>query len=107
MPIHYFKCLKCNREFRSLQEFPVCCKLKAKKQLTAPKSKFLEARDPEAKERGKSQLKGHDSLIRERARNYKRDHELHDYIQLNEKDDAKKYGWLNENGRKRKKIDDL
>ena len=75
--------------------------------LSAPGAKFMESRDPESKEKGKSILKNQDKILRERARNHSRENELHDLIQTNDDKMSKENKWVNANGEKRKRIDDL
>jgi len=105
--LNHFQCVVCDGVTRAFKQTIEHCGKPAKKLLAAPKGKFMEPRDAVAKERGKSQLRGHNEIVKARARNYKRDHELHDLIQLNDKARVTECGWLNRDGVKRKKIDDL
>lgn len=73
-------------------------------ELEAPQAKFMEPRD---KAKGKSVLKDQNKLLKERSRNHSRDQELDELITMNSKDLAVKNKWVNEDGRKRKKIDDI
>lgn len=70
----------------------------------APQAKMLE---PVSKFKGKSQLKDQQKILRARTRNHARDHDLEDLITTNSKEVVKKNKWVNSDGRKRRKIDDL
>jgi len=107
MALNHFECTICCTITRSFDQSIEHCGKPTKKLLVAPSAKLMEPRDALAKDRGKSQLKGHNAIVKARARNFKRDHELNDLIQLNDKDHVSKYGWLNEKGVKRSKIDDI
>lgn len=75
--------------------------------LVAPNQKFMVSSDPE---KGKSKLKDQDKILRARARNHSRDHDIDDNIQLNTANgltSAVKANLLNSKGEKRRKIDDL
>jgi len=107
MALNYFECKVCFTITRSFDNNIVHCDQPTRKLLAAPNAKLMEPRDALAKDRGKSQLKGHTEIIRARTRNFKRDHELNDLIQLNDKNRVNQCGWLNEGGTKRRKIDDI
>lgn len=72
--------------------------------LSVPEAKFMEARDLDRK---KFVLKDQDRMLKQRAKNYIRDVEMHDMIQSNSQETAKQMGWLNEKGLKRTKIDEM
>lgn len=104
MPIRWFKCTKCEKEFRSKKENPVHCEgYYSELILKAPNFKMQET-DPKT---GKVRMQDQDKILRERARNHSRDNDLDDLIQKNNPNDAKKNAWINEKGEKRKAIDDL
>jgi len=107
MALNHFQCTICGEVFRSFK--PVCnhCGKPANKLLAVPNGKFLAPRNDTEKSRGKSQLKDQNKIIKARSRNFKRDHELDDLIQLNDEASVERYRWLNDNGVKRKKIDDI
>lgn len=102
MAIKTWKCVVCGEEFRSKHKKPHCDQEPAEL-LTAPQVNFFEKTD---KNTGKSALVNQEKILKERARAHSRDHDLHDLIQLNPKDDATKNHWINENGTVRRKIDD-
>lgn len=105
MPFRWFKCTKCQEEFRSRQEKPFHCDVEESEVLlSAPSTKFMELKDPE---RGKSSIVNQDKILKERARNHSRDNELDDLIGSNDKETISKNGWLNDRGTKRKAIDDI
>lgn len=106
MPLNNFKCEQCGEEKRSLKEGPTHCGEPMKKVVVAPPAaQFLEPRDSE--HRTRSVRKGLTKEARERSKNHARDKELHDFIQTNHPETVKNMGWLNKDGTKRKKIDDL
>lgn len=107
MPLLKFKCVKCNEVFRTFAKDAYHCKVLAKRVITPPRSKFMEAKDDSMRDRGKSQLKNQEAILRERTRNFKRDHETDDLIQSNPQTKAVEYGWFNRDGKKRNKIDDI
>jgi len=53
-----------------------------------------------------SRLKNMAKYVRERAKNHVQRTEMDDLIQKHGTTAAKRMGWLNEDGKKRKKIDD-
>lgn len=81
----------------------VHCNQIMKKVMAPPGTKFMEKKDPE---KGKSVLKDQEKILKERARSFSRENELDDMIQSNTNDVAKRQGWLNAEGKKRKKVDD-
>ena len=97
MPFRWFKCPLCGIEYRTKKESPQHCEKPSELMLTAPGVSVRE----------KGQLVNQESILRERARNHSRDHSMDDLIQKNGKQVVHQSGWLNENGQKRKKIDDV
>lgn len=76
-------------------------------QLTAPATKFMEKVDAN---NNKSRIKGLKKQLTERARNYSRDVEIDQNIQVNKVnglDEQVTKSFLNSKGERRKKIDDL
>jgi hypothetical protein len=72
--------------------------------LAAPTAKMMEVID---KETGKSRLKDQMKILKERTRNYARDREADDLIQANRNNGIERSGFLNKDGKKRTKLDDL
>ncbi len=75
--------------------------------LVAPETKFMITADAV---NGKSKLKDQDKMLRARARNYSRDVELDDTIQLNTANglvDSVNRNLLNSKQERRRKIDDI
>jgi hypothetical protein len=111
MPLFNYECQNCGTQLETFKKDPVCsCSGEAKtmkKKLAAPPAKFMEPRGPEAKERGRSVMKNQDKILRERTRNHSRDVELGDLIQTNKPEVVQAAGWLNDQGTKRRKIDDI
>lgn len=107
MPLRTFKCPVCGEIIKTLKkEIPMHCDTAAEQVLAAPSTRFNEYRDPENKEKGKSQLKDLQKILKERARNHSRDNDLHDLVQTNNDDVSKMNKWIKEDGTVRKKIDD-
>lgn len=72
--------------------------------LTAPQTKLMETTDAH---RGKSRQKDLTKILKARTRNYARDFEADEMIDLNNKNSLERSGFLTKEGRKRKKIDDI
>lgn len=73
--------------------------------ITAPNQKFMITANPSTK---KSKLKDMEKVLKERARNHSRDHDLDETIQLNRDNQFQvSRNLLNSKGEKRKKIDDI
>lgn len=72
--------------------------------LSTPGTKLMETTDAF---RGKSRQKDLTKTLRERSRNFARDHEADDMINANKANDLKRSGFLTNEGKKRKKIDDV
>lgn len=104
MPIRTFKCSECGEVFQALKPTPEHCGVSAEVVLCAPQAKFLECTSPEKR---KSALKGQRQILQARAKEHSRSNDLHDAIQANDEGMAKRVGWLREDGRTRKRIDDL
>ena len=107
MAVNYFKCIKCGEVIRSMKKDPSHCDSIMERILVAPQVKFEEYSDHVAKEKGKKQLKDQKKMLLERARNHSRDNDLDDLIQQNNDGIAIKNQWMDENGKKRRKIEDL
>jgi hypothetical protein len=69
--------------------------------LVAPTSKMMERAG------NKSRLKDQTKILRERSRNFARDHEADEMISLNDRNNLKRSGFLNKDGKRRKKVDDI
>lgn len=113
MPVRYFECPECGAMTRTLKRVkPTCVHAETAKSypmeevLVAPELKFQEYKDHVAKEKGKAQLKDQDRILRERTRSHSREHEMHDLVQSNDREEAVRNQWINEDGSVRKKIDD-
>lgn len=75
--------------------------------LSAPNRKFMESADPI---KGISRLRNQTKILRERSRNYARDREIDDNIQINRingLDENVAKSFLNSKREKRRKIDDI
>jgi hypothetical protein len=75
--------------------------------LAAPNQKFMEVSNPE---KGTSKIRGQQKMLTERARNYSRDREIDDNIQINRVNGLGTQvskNLLNSKGERRRKIDDL
>lgn len=73
--------------------------------LVAPNQKFMVTANAAT---GKSKLKDMDKVLKERARNHSRDHDLDETIQLNRDNKFQvSQNLLNSKGQKRRKIDDI
>ena len=112
MPLKWFHCDICDSEIRTFDPDPICTHggdtsrppRDMTELLVAPKTKFMEKQDDF---RGKSRLRDQEKILRKRAREYSRENEMHELIANNPKEEAVKNGWVNREGVKRKKIDDL
>lgn len=73
--------------------------------ISAPNQKFMVTANAATK---KSKLKDQERILKERARNHSRDHELDDTIQINKENQFQvSQNLLNSKGQKRRKIDDI
>ncbi len=104
MPLRIWKCKSCGEELRTKASAPVHCDTPCELVITPPKAKFMEKID---EDHGKSRMVGQESILRERARSHSRSVELTDLIESNGQEMAYKNGWLKDDGKIRKKIDDL
>lgn len=105
MAIKIWKCQQCGDQFRTKATAPTHCgDAVCELVITPPKAKFMEKIDAD---HGKSRMVGQESILRERARVHSRTVELNDLIENNGQEMAYKNGWLKEDGKVRKKIDDL
>ncbi len=116
MPLRIFECPTCGHILKTLKDpgaLPYSCghgkdddeaRTPMEEIISAPDSKMMETID---KEHGKSRLKDQQKILRERSRNHARDYEADELIQLNKANGIERSGFLNKNGKKRGKIDDL
>ena len=72
--------------------------------LAAPQTKMMETTDSF---RGKSRQKGLTKILKERTRNFARDHEADEMIEMNNKNSLERSGFLGRDGKRRKKVDDI
>jgi hypothetical protein len=118
MPLRRFECKVCGAKKETLKSgipqcdhrnlgedclgFPEACGMV--QILTAPQSKMMEKTDTF---HGKSRQKDLTKILRARTRNFARDHEADEMIELNNKNSLERSGFLGKDGKKRKKIDDV
>lgn len=104
MPLKYFRNKITGEEKESLKpQDPVIWE----EILQAPNQKFMIKANPE---RGISQIKDQKKMLKERARNYSRNVDLDDNIQINKLNGLNAQvnkNLLNSKGERRKKIDDI
>lgn len=114
MPLRYFKCPKCGTERETLRKDTPRCNCEGTLEnplqwtdmeeiLVAPDAKMMETID---KNTGKSRLKDQMKILQERSRNYARDREADDLIQMNQKNGIERSGFLTKDGKRRTKLDD-
>lgn len=115
MPLRVFKCTLCGHVRETLRmKTPMCnhnqeeegepIPLKEMEEvLMAPDAKMMETID---KNTGKSRLKDQMKILQERSRNYARDREADDLIQMNQKNGIERSGFLTKDGKRRTKMDD-
>lgn len=104
MALKFYKNKKTGEVKRSLKELP---KDEWDVVLKAPNQKFMEVANAAT---GTSKIRGMKTILTERARNYSRDVELDDNIQVNKANGLDRQvtqNFLNEKGERRRKIDDL
>lgn len=113
MALRTYKCPQCGTLKKTFQKNPTCVHgeeevFTMEVVLEAPQAKFLEPRDPIAKERGKSHIKGLDKILKERARAHSRETMMDDLIQGSpDQQAAAGAGWINkQTGKRIKRIDD-
>jgi hypothetical protein len=115
MALQKYTCPDCGISLMTFKKNPTCNHEQSEegsprpvslmvKTISLPQSKMME---PSNKEKGKSQLKDQKKILMERVKNYALANERDDFIQESNSQSAKSYGWLNADGTKRKKIDDL
>lgn len=105
MPLKEYQCPQCDALFASKSTHPTHCgDVAAIEVLTVPQIK-LQEKDSYT---GKSKLVDQEQILRSRARNHAREHDLDDLISMNDRKSANENKWLVEGGRrKRKAVDDL
>jgi len=103
MPLKLWECPLCGAQVKTKQTEPMHCDTLCKVVLTTPSVKMMETTDPE---RGKSELKDQQKILKARARQHARDVEMDDLIQTNESTIAHQNRWVMPSGQRRKKIDD-
>lgn len=104
MPLKYFKNRTTGEEIETLKTPDPT---QWKEVLCAPNQKFMITGNAE---KGVSKLKDQEKILKARARNYSRNVDLDDNIQINKQNglDAQvKRNLLNSKGQRRRKIDDL
>jgi len=104
MALRHWKCRKCKTEFRSFKDTPLHCGVSSELVLKTPNAKILE---PVNKYKGKSNLKDQQKILKKRSREHARDFEINDYIATSSKEQVIKNKWINPDGQKRRKIDDI
>lgn len=104
MALKLYTCATCGATLKTFKAQPQHCGLEMHNTLVAPEAKMTEARDLE---RGRHVLKGQDKILKNRAKDYIRDVEMHDMIQSNTPEISRQMGWLNDKGQKRSKIDEM
>jgi hypothetical protein len=115
MPLRYYKCPLCGYERETLRNRVPQCNHNQEEEgipvpltameeiITAPDAKMMEVVD---KNMGKSRIKDQMKILKERSRNYARDVEADDMIQMNQKNGIERSGFLNKEGKRRTKLDD-
>lgn len=104
MALKFYKHKVTGEEKRSLKSLP---KEEWDEVITAPNHKFMVSTDPVKR---KSRMKGSDKILKARARNYARDVEIDDTIQINSKNGINgsvNKNLLNSKRERRRKIDDI
>ena len=115
MPLRYYRCNLCGTERETLRNRIPKCNHGQEEEgtpvpltdmeevLVAPEAKMMETID---KDTGKSRVKDQMKILKERSRNYARDYEADDMIQMNQKNGIERSGFLNKDGKRRNKMDD-
>lgn len=104
MGLKIYRNIKTGEEVRSLKVLP---KTEWEVVISAPNQKFMICGNAE---RGISKIKDQEKILTARARNYSRDVDLDDNIQINLKNGLNEQvhrNLLNKDGKRRKKMDDL
>lgn len=116
MPLRRYKCPLCKYERETLRNRVPLCNHGQEEEgepipvkemaeiLSAPQTKMMEKSDAF---KGKSRPKDLNKTLKERTRNYARDHEADDMISLNERNNLERSGFLNKDGKRRRKVDDI
>jgi len=107
LPLKLFTCPTCGFEKETLSKtIPECPEHKIPLQptLKAPHTLFLETINPAT---NKKKPRGFDKMIKARARNYARDVDGDELIQLNKINGITQKAFLNKDGARRRKIDDI
>ena len=104
MPLRYFKNKDTEEIIKTLKGPPE--EGEWVEVIKAPNSKFMEKTD---KFKGKSRIRGITKVLIERSRNHSRDNDLADNIAINRDNNLQgvKSNFLNKNGQRRRKIDDI
>jgi len=103
MSLKLWKCKVCKEAVESFEKVPQHCGEPMQTCFKVPNAKFMEPRAPGQK----SVLKNQNKILKARSREHARDFELDELIASNSQDLAKKNQWITDQGRKRKKIDDI
>ena len=104
MALKYYENLKTGEIKRSLKPLP---DIEWKELLVAPNHKFMVFAN---KNKNTFKIKDNQKILTERARNYSRDKELDDNIQINKAnglDSQVQSAFLNSKGQRRTKLDDI
>ncbi|PWU06075.1 MAG: hypothetical protein C5B47_08065 [Verrucomicrobia bacterium] len=111
MPVRYFECPVCKNVVRTLKASAPFCNhgegdLSAQmvELLVAPSTKMMEKVNPAT---NKSRMKDQMKILKERSRNHARDHESEELIGLNRANGIERSGFLNKDGTRRRRIDDI
>lgn len=116
MPLRYFECPICGYIRETLRNKTPKCNHNQEEEgeplplvdmeelMVPPQTKMMEKVDPYT---GKSRMKDQQKILKERARNFSREHELDELIQINKNNDLAGTQFLNKEGKRRKKVDDI
>jgi len=103
MPVKMWECSICGNQKTTKNPAPDCCDLSMLELINPPAVKLLERRGEDAK----SVIQGQEGILKARARKHSRDVEIDDIIQnVNNEEITSKSGWIREDGRKKRGIDD-
>ena len=102
MPLRYFRNIETEEVIRTLKDLREADDYE--EVIIAPSGKFMVAANPG---KGTSKLKDSKAVLTERARNHNRETLLDDNIAMNRDNKlGTAHNFLNENGERRKKVDD-
>lgn len=105
MPLRLYRCSVCGTEFKTKMEKKAHCEAaEAIPVMTVPETKFLEKTD---EEHGKSAMVGQQAILKARSRAHARDNETQDLVATNTREIAEQNKWIDDQGRVRKKINDI